>query len=279
MHLLIDTDSIAYAAGFVANEPGQETLACHQANESIKRQLQETQCDTYQLYLSGSNNFRYNIYPEYKANRIDFIRPRHLQVIREHLVGEWGATVTDGIEADDAVGIAQCLHLDVLSGNPFEHEETCISHIDKDINCIPGRHYNPTKKMFYNVSNQEAIRHFYFQLIMGDKTDNIPGYDGKMRPKVPQFLQPKVDILNGLDDPEDMLDFVSNMWGCYDEERWQQFNQAAHCLHIQRREFDDWRNYLSDNLMEEVGLPVGLIRSLPAPFEQPVDDGLLATQS
>jgi hypothetical protein len=33
------------------------------------------------------------------------------------------------------------------------------------------------------VSPLEGLRNFYFQLIMGDKTDNIPGYDGKMRLK------------------------------------------------------------------------------------------------
>lgn len=260
MHLLIDSDSLVYAAGFVANEEGQEALACYQANESIKRILQETQCDTYQLYLSGSNNFRYKIYPEYKANRVDMKRPIHLQTIREHLVGEWGATVTDGIEADDAVVIAQYSSKD--SG-----EDTCISHVDKDIDQAAGKHYNPTKKLFYDVSDEQGMRHFYYQLIMGDRADNIPGYDGKMRNKVPKFLYEHVDALQWCSSNEDLLRQVSDIWGCWDDEvRWKQFNQAAHCLWMQRKEEDDWRNYLNDNLMGELGLPVDLIRNLPSPY-------------
>lgn len=264
MHLLIDSDSLVYAAGFVANEEGQEALACYQANESIKRILQETQCDTYQLYLSGSNNFRYKIYPEYKANRVDMKRPIHLQTIREHLVGEWGATVTDGIEADDAVVIAQ-----------YAGEDTCISHVDKDIDQAAGKHYNPTKKLFYDVSDEQGMRHFYYQLIMGDRADNILGFDGKMRNAVPKFLQPRIDELLDMSLPEEMLEHVLIMWGGYDcdPQRLIEFNQAAHCLWMQRKEEDDWRNYLNDDTMTDFGLPVGSIRLLPAPFEQQADVG------
>ncbi len=264
MHLLIDSDSLCYAAGFVANEEGQEALACYQVSESIKRILQDTQCDTYQLYLSGSNNFRYNIYPEYKGNRVDMKRPVHLQALREYLVAEWGATVTDGNEADDAVVIAQ------YSGDG----DTAIAHIDKDIGMAEGRHYNFVKKTWYDVSSEQAMRHFYWQLIMGDRSDNIPGYDGKMRTTVPKFLMTDVMMLQGMDAPEDMFEHVAGMWGALDDkERLLDFNKAAHCLWIQRTEYDDWRNYLNDYIIKDFGLPVDSIHSLPAPFEQPAEDG------
>jgi len=250
MHLLIDADSLCYAAGFVANEPGQENLACYQAGESIKRQLQDTQCNTYQLYLSGSNNFRYAIYPEYKGNRVDMKRPIHLQAIREYLVGEWGATVTDGIEADDAVSIAQCIHQEVLDGNPFETDETCISHIDKDIDNTPGRHWNPTKKQFYTVSNEEAMRHFFWQIMMGDKVDNVPGWDGKMRQKTPKFMEPMMASMYEMPEPEGMLEYILSVHHADPVD----IARYMHCLWIQRKEDDEWINYLNDNTMEELGL-------------------------
>lgn len=267
MHLLIDADSICYSAGYSANEPGQENLANWQLDNLLKTIISDTQCDTHQLYISGSNNFRYNIYPEYKGNRVGMVRPIHLQSMREHLIVKWGAAISDGNEADDAVGIAQ-----------MSMEDTAISHIDKDINMIPGKHYNPVKKLWYDISNEEAMHNFYIQLILGDKVDNIPGFDGKMRPKCPQFLQPTIDAIKACDEPVDMLEICLEKWSCFDVDaiiwsRVKEFNQAAHCLWIQRKEYDDWRNYLNDSIMEERGLLDGLIRSLPAPFDLPADDG------
>lgn len=262
MHLLIDADSICYSAGYSANEPGQENLANWQLDNLLKTIVQDTECASYQVYLSGSDNFRYRIYPEYKANRVGMQRPIHLQSMREHLVSNWAACVSDGREADDEVSIAQC-----------RMEDTAISHIDKDIDMVPGRHYNPKKKIWYDISEEEGFQNFYIQLILGDKTDNIPGYDGKMRPKCPQFLYPVIEEIKFAMSTAELLKIVSEKWDCNDEERWLKFNQAAHCLWMQRKEYDDWRNYLNDNTMEELGLPVGLIRSLPAPFDLPADDG------
>lgn len=267
MHLLIDADSICYSAGYSANEPGQENLANWQLDNLLKTIIDDTKCDSYQVYLSGSDNFRYQIYPEYKANRVANVRPIHLQSMREHLIVKWGATISDGREADDEVSIAQ------IVGQKFG-DETAISHIDKDINMVPGKHYNPMKKLWYDISETEAFHNFYIQLILGDKVDNIPGFDGKMRPKCPQFLQPLVNDIKTLHCPEVMLNLVADKWQCFssldneqNKQRWIEFNQAAHCLWMQRKDYDDWRNYLNDNTMAELGLPVQLIRSLPSPFE------------
>jgi hypothetical protein len=262
-HALIDSDSLLYRAGFVVNEPGQEALACWQLDGIIEGILSDIGVDSYQLYLTGSGNFRYKIYPEYKGNRTDMKRPIHLQALTEHMVTKWGATVSDGNEADDEIGIA-------VYRSDFD---VLICHIDKDLNMLEGKHYNYTKKEYYSVDFDDAIHHFYYQLIMGDRADNIPGYDGKMRAKVPQFLQPFVDDLIKLKCPEVKLSMVANKWDCNDNERWSEFNQAAHCLWMQRKEHDDWRNHLNDNIMGELGLPVDLIRSLPAPFDPPQDAG------
>jgi DNA polymerase-1 len=256
MHALIDSDSLLYRAGFVVNEPGQEALACWQLDGVIEGILSDIKVDSYQLYLTGSGNFRYKIYPEYKGQRVGMKRPIHLQALTEHCVTKWGATVSDGNEADDEVGIAAYK----------AEDEVLICHIDKDLDMLAGQHYNYTKKEFYSVSNEEAIRHFYFQLIMGDKADNIPGYDGKMRTKVPQFLYSFIADLDDCDSQEEMLALVSEKWDCNDDARWSEFNQAAHCLWMQRKPEDDWRNHLNDFIMGDLGLPVELIRSLPSPW-------------
>jgi hypothetical protein len=57
-------------------------------------------------------------------------------------------------------------------------EYDIISTKDKDLNCIPGRHYNWSKGEEVTISEPEANAHFYSQVITGDTSDNIPGLYG-----------------------------------------------------------------------------------------------------
>jgi hypothetical protein len=125
-------------------------------------------CDTFEAYLTGSNNFRYTVAvtQPYKGNRVQE-KPEAFNMLWDYAVNSWGFVVTDGIEADDAVGIL------ATSG-----QECVIVHIDKDIDMIPGLHFNFIKKIWYDISPGDAIKKFYTQLLTGDRTDNIPGIVG-----------------------------------------------------------------------------------------------------
>jgi hypothetical protein len=223
-HALIDGDIVNYRCAAVT-ENDDVNIACWQAGEMIQRIIHETNSLAYTVFLSGSSNFRYDIYPEYKANRKDAPRPKHWAAIREYLCTYHNARVTDGHEADDAMGIHQCL----------SNGDTIICSIDKDMLMIPGMHYNFVKQELRMVSPLEGMRHFYKQLILGDKTDNIFGYDGKARDKVPNFLKPAMAALDEMTDEFDMYDFVKDMYD--DEDR---FHMNAQCLWIWRKEEDIW---------------------------------------
>lgn len=175
---LIDADIVAYRCAASANNDPLD-IALVRVDELMQRILHETASEHYFAYLTGSNNFRYDIYPEYKANRKDTEKPKWLQDCREHLVLQWKASVTDGIEADDAMSMEQT-----------KNSDTIICSIDKDLLQVPGRHYNFVKQEFKTISPKEGLFNFYWQFIMGDKADNIPGFDGKMRDKIPKFLEP-----------------------------------------------------------------------------------------
>lgn len=164
MKALIDGDLIVYRVGFtVENE--DEWIAIARTNDTIRLILAETNCDDFKIYLSDSaNNFRLKLYPAYKANRVQ-PKPKHYQAIKDHLIKEWGAIVSLGQEADDALGINQTT-------------DTIICSIDKDLYQIPGEHYNFVTKVFKTVSPEEGLRYFYNQLLTGDRTDNIPGIYG-----------------------------------------------------------------------------------------------------
>ncbi len=238
IHLLIDADSLCYKAGFVCNQEDQERLACWQVGQIVNDIVKDTNCETYKVYLSGSGNFRYSFYPEYKGNRVNMVRPIHLQAMREFLVTEFGATVSDGTEADDELGIAQCTA--IMQPHWADQPPTAIAAIDKDLDMIPGLHYNYNKKTWNEVGDLDAMRWFFYQLIMGDRADNIPGFDGKMRNSpVPKFLQRHVDYLYETDDYDEMLTHVFCMYN----DDWDRFNLSARCLWIWRKEQDNWQDW------------------------------------
>jgi len=147
----------SYKEEFIV-EPVQNAL--HTVNLTLENMISKFQANAVRIFLSGSNNFRNEIYPIYKANRLDQKRPEHYGAIREHLINKWHAEVINGMEADDAMGINQ-------------YDDTIICTIDKDLDTIAGAHYNFVKDEYYQVSPKEAVNNFCMQMLAGDSTDNI----------------------------------------------------------------------------------------------------------
>lgn len=106
MKLLIDADLVAYRCAASAENADKET-ACNYADNLIDQFLVECGADNYQCYLTGSTNFRYQVFPEYKAHRAKQEKPRFLQDVRAHLIEVHKAIVSEGCEADDLMGIEQ----------------------------------------------------------------------------------------------------------------------------------------------------------------------------
>lgn len=212
-------------------------------DELVRRILEETQSDTYKLYIGGEDNFRYKIYPEYKANRSDKTKPEYLQDVRAFLVSEWNAEIVNGMEADDALGIAQDRwgHFQNTENGP--DFDTIICSIDKDLLQVPGWHYNFVKQERVFIDELTGLKHFYQQLILGDQSDNIPGYDGLMRPKVPKFLAPTIESIWAADDERNMYNIVLRMYSG-DKER---LLRNGRLLWIRRTVEDDWRLPVSDS--------------------------------
>jgi len=146
----------------------------------------------YTGFLSGKGNFRYNVATilPYKGNRTAE-RPFHYDAIRQLLVDDFGAVLTEGMEADDALGLAQ-------------KEDSIILTIDKDLDMIPGYHYNWEKDLEYYVSELDGYRTFFKQMLTGDSTDNILGLYG---------VGPKSKLLKDIDGffaVEDMIKHTYN---------------------------------------------------------------------
>lgn len=197
MKYLVDADTLVYVAALMA-EGQSEAVAKYNINDAIALLQQDLNSDNLEFYVTGPNNFRYDLYPEYKANRKE--DPTYRAICKQHIIDEWGAILSDGCEADDMVGVAQS-----TSDIP-----TCIVASDKDLDQIVGEHYKPAlwrkgvclkPAEFYYVSPQDSRYFFYYQLLVGDSVDNIKGAKG---------IGPKkaAAILSGLETDEEMFDAV-----------------------------------------------------------------------
>lgn len=182
--ILIDADILTYRVGFSCEGEtvpmAVSTMDSYVADLLVSPFLTEF-ADDYQLYLTGSGNYRNEVAvtAPYKENRSGKARPVHLDALREHLVENWGATVTDGEEADDAIAIAATQL----------KESAVIVSIDKDFDQVPGWHYNFVKHKLYKVTPAQATAAFYQQVLKGDRIDNIIGLKGIGDVKAAKILQ------------------------------------------------------------------------------------------
>jgi hypothetical protein len=120
------------------------------------------------IVLSGPGNYRDAVatIAPYKGNRDPDHKPYHYQTIRDYLVERYGAYVVHGREADDEVSIR---------ARELGANGAAIATIDKDLDQIPGLHYDYMQKVVYVVTEEDARRAFWYQALLGDVTDNIPG--------------------------------------------------------------------------------------------------------
>jgi len=179
---LIDGDILVYRVGFSTNEPDEEKFALSRMGNFVDRLIRLEGIETYEGYLTGKNNYRSEIATEqaYKGNRKDARKPVHYDSLREYLISKWGFTVVDGQEADDAMGI---------KAYELPEDSSCIMTIDKDLDMIRGWHYNFVKEDLYYVTEKEAIKNFYIQILTGDRVDNIPGIKGIGPVKAKKILE------------------------------------------------------------------------------------------
>lgn len=249
--LLLDADHVSYRAAASA-ENEELHIAIARAEETLSKILVQTDADSYEAYLTGTNNFRYNIFPEYKANRTA-PRPKHLEPLREYFVLNWKFKVTDGYEADDAVAI-----------RATELEDNFIvASLDKDLRQIPGKFFSweiagtthgkqwvkPAELTY--ITPLEGLRNFYKGLLIGDKSDNIIGVDGIGPVKAGKFL-------DSARTEEDMFDTVRML---YEDDRRMLLN--GQLMWLLREEGAIWPN----------GQKLGLEASLSVPSEVPQEDG------
>lgn len=191
---LWDLDILQYRCGFAADSQMKKDFL-RQYPEATKEDLEEALANTeytaialqnvkttieavterfndgYIAYIQDGANFRYDVAvtQPYKGNRDVSHKPKYYEEIKTYLLDKWGAVPVREIETDDAIGIEQWQRTDKYS---------VIVSTDKDMDCIPGWHYNWVRgELYYQSLNEANLFHFY-QMLTGDTVDNIQGVYG-----------------------------------------------------------------------------------------------------
>jgi 5'-3' exonuclease len=218
MKVLVDADIVSFSCAAYTESWGGDWAACQLAiDELMQRILETTGATNYACFITGSNNFRYSVNPQYKANRKGKPDPIYRADSNAYLVTEYQASVTDGYEADDGIGIEATRLSD--EGNDF-----VIASIDKDLKQIPGNHYNWRKNEFDIITPVDGLRNLYKQSLIGDTSDNIVG--------VNRIGPVKAEKLLG--DVEHEIDMYQICQALYNDD--ERFLMNMKCLYILREE-------------------------------------------
>lgn len=164
----IDGDIVAYSCAWVADRAPRKSAALAAARTMVTNIIETLSLDAGEIILTMPNaqTFRKDLSDTYKATRKQ-AKPQYFGDCFEYLVKQWKATVVEDIEADDALGIA-------MTQNP----DGVVCTIDKDLNQIPGWHYNWRKFSMYHVDAEQGERFLWEQMLIGDTADNILGVRG-----------------------------------------------------------------------------------------------------
>lgn len=230
----VDGDIIVYSVAFAAKDDPVE-YALKSTRSAVEQIMFDINAESVEIFLTGKGNYREGLDPAYpyKGNRKSE-RPEHYAAIKEYMVATLGAIVFEGEEADDALG-----YHSVQDG-------WGIATLDKDLDGVPGWHYNWKRKEVYMVSPEDADRFFYKQLLTGDSTDNIPGLFKRTGVKA---MKKTFEPLETMDDPKEMYEHVRQVYidAVYDQrmssdvddvERW--LLTQARSLWIRRERDQMW---------------------------------------
>jgi len=209
----------------------------------------------YLMAVKGKNNYRDLIYPEYKqprvkAQKVDSkysLSKKIVPIIRDKAVEEGYAIRADGREADDFIRIwaEECR----AAGKDY-----IICSMDKDLLCIPGKHYLmhnnlSDDKRIIEVSEADALKFYYKQVLMGDNTDNIPGVPG-LGPKTADKL------LSGLTEEVDFQEVVVEAYfNKYGPDEWYGYMLSnLKMIHIQKHYHDYCQDVVDWPIIKELVL-------------------------
>ena len=253
---IIDADSLIYQIAYTTVSPKLAQKALDKAIDNIIETVVAKQAF---VFIKGRDNFRFYADKDYKGNRVNNIEPEVKERIDKlySYASKIAIPSHDG-EADDycAIVAAECA---------AESKTHVVAHIDKDLDMIPGVHFNFKKKLFYEMTIEEAYRFKIKQILMGDNTDNIKGLKGVGSKTADKLI---ADIPS-----ENILSVACDAYKDVGNSDWKDsFTKCANCI-IMRTTYADLRPLDYDELIKglkwnkimDTGLP--LLKDLKVPLD------------
>ena len=113
------------------------------------------------IFIKGKNNFRKEIFSDYKANRPE---PSPLnQKLYDYIKIAHGAIESDSCEAEDMV---------YTLSKKIDHNGIIV-YVDHDLEEIPSIFYNYQKNKWSKINEKEAIYNKYKKLCLSEPGDNV----------------------------------------------------------------------------------------------------------
>lgn len=233
--------------GAVETYPHKEVEPLENCLYLVKRKmesiLENTKATGYKVFIKGTGNFREEVAVtrKYKGNRDATHRPVYEHDIRQYLLKQWSAIVVDGMEVDDAVAIEQSTaNIQAYNHSWYDKFDpdlcsTIICSPDKDLNQIPGWHYDYNKQTTYWVSEADALRTLYVQILAGDASDNVQGIPGVGQKTAERLLEKA-------NSREEMYGIaLSEYTKAYGDSGYNKLLEMATLVYIKRTEEDQWK--------------------------------------
>ena len=174
--LLIDADLILYRSCAAAERDIRwddenhtivmnETDAMASIDKAVERLTKRFDTDDVLMCISKGRNFRYDVDPNYKANRKGTRKPCGYQEVVALVEKSYKSFSHEGIEADDIMGIFG-------SRNP----SSIVCSADKDLKTVPCTLWDGQK--LQKIDRDTADWWFFYQVLVGDTADGYPGLPG-----------------------------------------------------------------------------------------------------
>lgn len=188
-NILLDVDTMLYRVGYANPAPPTPEAACarlkkmiHDTEYKISTRILAALGEDYQQLLvfltvpDGKGRYRdkFNKETTYKATRAIVPPPVFMDEMREFVRINYLTHLcpSSEYEADDAISWHGWYNRDITGNLDI------IAGVDKDLNQIPGYHWDYSKDTGYYLTSKDANCFFFKQLLMGDAADAIPGIKG-----------------------------------------------------------------------------------------------------
>jgi len=178
---IIDADSLVYLIAYNYKDVRVRSSALNSLDDFIMGILESNYSKHYFGFfgkINGAKNFRYDIAKTkpYKGTRPEkekwftYWEP----ILKNHMEKVWKFTPVEYVEADDMC----TLYATRFKGDP-RFGKIVICSPDKDLKQAGGFwHYDYKKRESVYITEEEGDRNLYYQCVLGDGSDNIPGLIG-----------------------------------------------------------------------------------------------------